>query len=128
MEKLKYTLLALFLFLISYTSNYGQESPTITSVVENLEKGSYVILEVRMQLEDEFQTVEGNQSANLSRIAIFTGKNKDKEILTKGFTGYNQVVLSLNELEEAGFVLQETYPIKGNSLLITHYVFRKGKK
>ena len=83
MEKLKYTLLASILFLASYSINYGQEAPTITSVVENLEKGSYVILEVRMQLEDEFQTVEGNQSANLSRIALFTGKNKNKEILSK---------------------------------------------
>lgn len=104
------------------------QNNSIASVVDGLEKGSYVILEVRMQLEDEFQTVEGNESANLSRIAVFTGKNKDKEVLSKGFNGYNQVVQYLNEMKESGFKLEETYPMKGNSLLITHYVFQKIKK
>ncbi|MFT7613501.1 MAG: hypothetical protein ACI9J3_002476 [Parvicellaceae bacterium] len=101
---------------------------TIPDVVANLEKGTYVILEVRMQLEDEFQTVEGNQSANLSRVAIFTGINKDKEILSKGFTGFNSVVRYLNQMKDYGFEMQESYPLKGNSLLITHYVFKKIKK
>jgi hypothetical protein len=96
--------------------------------VANVEKGSYVILEVRMQLEGEFQTVEGNLSANLSRVAVFTGKNKDKEVLSKGFEGFNKVVQYINDMKDAGFELEETYPMKGNSLLITHYVFVKVKK
>ena len=107
--------------------SFAQDN-TISTVVKDLSKGSYVILEVRMQLEDEFQTVEGNESANLSRIAVFTGKNTDKEVLSKGFKGYNQVVQYLNDMKESGFELEETYPIKGNSLLITHYVFKKIKK
>ena len=85
-------------------------------------------MEVRMQLEDEFQTIEGNEAANLSRVAIFTGKNKNNELLSRGFSGYNQVVQYLNQLENFGFVLNQTYSIKGNSLLITHYVFRKQKR
>ncbi len=104
------------------------QTDKLETALGEVDKGSYVILEVRMQLEDEFQTVEGNQSANLSRIAVFTGKNKDKEVLSKGFEGYNQVVNYLNDMKAAGFELEEAYPMKGNSLLITHYIFKKVKK
>ena len=104
------------------------QTNSIKSVVSSLEKGTYVILEVRMQLEDEFQTVEGNQSANLSRVAVFTGTNNGKEIISKGFTGFNSVVAYLNEMKDAGYSLEESYPLKGNSLMITHYIFKKVKK
>jgi len=126
MEKMKKIGLIICLSIVTILG-ISQEN-TIPDVVANLEKGSFAILEVRMQLEDEFQTVEGNQSANLSRVAIFTGINKDKEILSKGFTGFNSVVKYLNQMKDYGFELQESYPLKGNSLLITHYVFKKVKK
>jgi len=126
MEKMKKIGLIICLSIVTILG-ISQEN-TIPEVVANLEKGSFAILEVRMQLEDEFQTVEGNQSANLSRVAIFTGINKDKEILSKGFTGFNSVVKYLNQMKDYGFELQESYPLKGNSLLITHYVFKKVKK
>lgn len=104
------------------------QSQELNNALEEVNKGEYVILEVRMQLEDVFQTLEGNESANLSRIAIFTGKNKDREIVVRGFEGFNQVVKYFNEIEQMGFDLKSSYPIKGNSLLITHYVFRKIKR
>ena len=126
MERMKK--IGIFLCLISIVlSGFGQGN-SISEAVSELDKGCYVILEVRMQLEDEFQTVEGNESANLSRVALFTGKNAGKEILSKGFSGFNKVVDYLNEMKAAGFNLEESYPMKGNSLMITHYVFKKVKK
>ena len=117
----------IFCSIVFTTAGFGQQG-TLIDATSNCKKGEYVIMEVRMQLEDEFQTIEGNEAANLSRIAVFTGENKDNELLSKGFSGYNQVVKYLNQLESIGFVLDQTYSIKGNSLLITHYVFRKQKR
>lgn len=113
--------------IILTITGYAQQSK-FSDAIASCKKGEYVIMEVRMQLEDEFQTIEGNESASLSRVAIFTGENNGNELLSRGFNGYNQVVQYLNELENFGFFLVQTYPIKGNSLMITHYVFRKGKR
>ena len=119
---------ALFIVMFCAAFNGFSQNKNIDEVLANVDKGNYVVLEVRMQLEDEFQTVEGNESANLSRLAIFTGKNKGKEILSKGFSGYNSVVEHMNQIKSNGFKLNETYSIKGNSLMITHYVFEKAKR
>jgi len=126
MEKpMRFTLI--FYSIIFTLTGFSQQTK-LTDAISKCKKGEYVIMEVRMQLEDEFQTIEGNEAANLSRVAIFTGKNKNNELLSRGFSGYNQVVQYLNQIENFGFVLNQTYSIKGNSLLITHYVFRKQKR
>jgi len=114
----------LFISLFSF-SIWGQNE--ITTLSKESQKGSYAILEVRLNMEDEFRTVEGRDNEGLSRIALFTGKNKDKEIISKGFEGYNQVVEYLNEMKKNGWILMETYTIKGNSLILTHYLFEKKK-
>lgn len=119
----KLILLALFpLFSIQMLSQNS-----IAESVGSVGKGEYVILEVRMQMEDVFQTIEGNSSGNLSRIAIFAGKNKGKELISKGFQGFGEVVQNLNQLQEKGFNLVETYNVNGSSLLITHYVLIRKK-
>ena len=126
MERMKRRCITLIFALIA-TTGFCQSS-VLHDVLSEMNKGEYVIIEVRMQLEGEFQTLEGNESANLSRIAVFSGKNKGREIIVKGFEGFNQVVHYINEMEHLGFVLKSSYPIKGNNLLITHYVFRKTKR
>ena len=125
--EIMHRLISVIITLVISTIGFSQ-SQELNNALEEVNKGEYVILEVRMQLEDVFQTLEGNESANLSRIAIFTGKNKDREIVVRGFEGFNQVVKYFNEIEQMGFDLKSSYPIKGNSLLITHYVFRKIKR
>jgi hypothetical protein len=105
--------------------SHGQNS--IKGLSSTIKKGEYAILEVRLNMEDEFRTVEGRDNEGLSRLALFTGQNKDREILSKGFSGYNEVVKYLNEMKQYGWNLVETYTIKGNSLIITHYLFQKTK-
>jgi hypothetical protein len=119
------TLLFSFLFTFCSMTNWAQNE--INTLSKDVQKGSYAILEVRLNMEDEFRTVEGRDNEGLSRIALFTGQNKEKEILNKGFNGFNDVVVYLNEMKKNGWLLIETYTIKGNSLIITHYVFEKKK-
>lgn len=119
------TLLISLLFTFCTLTNWAQNE--INTLSKDVQKGSYAILEVRLNMEDEFRTVEGRDNEGLSRIALFTGKNKEKEILNKGFNGFNDVVVYLNEMKKNGWLLIETYTIKGNSLIITHYVFEKKK-
>ena len=90
------------------------------------QKGDYVILEMRLNKEDEFRTMEGGASS-LARIAIYSGKNKDEELISKGFKGMNSVLVILNELKKNGFKLVDVYTIKGESLIITHYVIERRK-
>lgn len=104
---------------------FGQNS--ITELSEDVDKGSYAILEVRLNMEDEFRTVEGRDTEGLARIALFLGDNEEKEILFKGFSGYNKVVGYLNEMKDNGWVLEDSYPLEGSSLIITHFVFKKKK-
>lgn len=122
MIKLIYTTALLFIAGLTF----GQNS--IKGLSQEVEKGSYAILEVRLNMEDEFRTVEGRDTEGLARIALFTGDNDDRQILFKGFNGYNKVVAYLNEMKDNGWVLEETYTIPGSALIITHYVFVKKKK
>lgn len=114
------------LFISAASFAFGQN--TITELSKEVEKGSYGILEVRLNMEDEFRTVEGRDTEGLARVALFLGNNNEKAILSKGFTGYNKVVDYINEMKDNGWILEDTYSLKGSSLLITHYVFVKKKK
>lgn len=89
-------------------------------------KGDYVILELRLNKEDEFRTMEGGKSS-LARIAVYTGKNNEDALITKGFDGMNSVLLVLNDLKQNGFRLVEVYTVKGESLIVTHYVLERKK-
>ncbi len=122
MKKVLY--IATLLFISTFT--FGQN--TISELSKDVEKGTYCILEVRLNMEDEFRTVEGRDTEGLARVALFLGDNEQKEVLSKGFNGYNKVVMYLNEMKDHGWVLENTYSLKGSSLLITHYIFIKKKK
>lgn len=111
--------------LILGTISFGQN--TITDLSKDVKKGTYSILEVRLNMEDEFRTVEGRDTEGLARVALFLGGNEGKEVLSKGFTGYNKVVTYLNEMQANGWILQDTYTLAGSSLITTHYVFVKKK-
>jgi hypothetical protein len=105
----------------------GQESQNVLSKLKSLtEKGDYILVEVRLNSEDEFRTIEGS-SSSLARLALFTGNNQGTEILSKGFDGMNEIVTLLNKLKKNGWRLVDVYPIKGNSLIITHYVLERKK-
>ena len=115
------------LFIIISSIAFSQEKQDLISKLKELtNKGDYIILEVRLNNEDEFRTIEGGKSS-LARIALFTGENKDDEIISKGFEGMNTVVLLLNKLKKNGWRLIDTYPIKGQSLILTHYVLERKK-
>ncbi len=91
-----------------------------------IKKGDYIILELRLNKEDEFRTMEGGASS-LARIAVYSGKNLGEELVVKGFEGLNSFVTVLNSLKHAGFKLIEVYPVKGESLIITHYILERRK-
>jgi hypothetical protein len=116
------------LFLVSIAfSLSAQDAVSLSAKLKGVtEKGDYVILELRLNKEDEFRTMEGGKSS-LARIAIYTGKNQGTEMISKGFEGMNAVVNVLNELKQNGWRLIESYPIKGESLLITHYILERRK-
>jgi hypothetical protein len=109
-------------------SAIGFSQNTVKELSVGIEKGQYGIIEVRLNMEDEFRTLEGRDSKGLARISFFTGKGDDKCLLSKGFQGFDQVVIILNEMSENGWELISNYPIRGSSLLITHYLFEKIKK
>ena len=114
--------------VIALFSVIGFSQNTVKELSVGIEKGKYGIIEVRLNMEDEFRTLEGRDSKGLARISFFTGKGDDKCLLSKGFRGFDQVVIILNEMSENGWKLISTYPIRGSSLLITHYLFEKIKK
>lgn len=119
--------LTLFLLIFISSIAFSQEKQDLVDKLkESTKKGDYIILEVRLNSEDEFRTIEGG-SSSLARIAIFTGKNQGDEIVAKGFDGMNTVVLTLNKLKNNGWRLVNTYPIKGQSLIITHYILERKK-
>jgi hypothetical protein len=120
-----FIVLHIIICTLTQVTAFGQNS--VKGLSSSVKKGDYAILEVRLNMEDEFRTVEGRDNEGLSRIALFTGQNKDREILSKGFSGYNEVVKLLNEMKQYGWTLVESYTIKGNSLIITHYIFQKIK-
>ena len=119
---------ALITIAITLCSIIGFSQNTVKELSDGIEKGQYGIVEVRLNMEDEFRTLEGRDSKGLARISFFTGKGEDKCLLSKGFRGVDHVVIILNEMNENGWKLVSTYPIRGTSLLITHYVFVKVKK
>lgn len=89
-------------------------------------KGDYIILELRLNKEDEFRTMEGGKSS-LARVAVYSGENTNEELVVKGFDGMNSFVTILNNLKRSGFRLIEVYPVKGESLIITHYILERKK-
>jgi len=125
MKEINKTLITIAITLCSVI---GFSQNTVKELSDGIEKGQYGIVEVRLNMEDEFRTLEGRDSKGLARISFFTGKGEDKCLLSKGFRGVDHVVIILNEMNENGWKLVSTYPIRGTSLLITHYVFVKVKK
>ena len=119
---------SLITIAITLCSVIGFSQNTVKELSDGIEKGQYGIVEVRLNMEDEFRTLEGRDSKGLARISFFTGKGEDKCLLSKGFKGVDHVVIILNEMNENGWKLVSTYPIRGTSLLITHYLFVKVKK
>jgi len=115
-------------FLVSLSfSLSAQDNVNLASKLKSLtEKGDYVILELRLNKEDEFRTMEGSNSS-LARIAIYTGNNQGTEVVSKGFEGMNSVVTILNDLKKNHWRMIQTYSIKGESLLVTHYVLERKK-
>ena len=116
------------IFLISFAGiAICQENTNLSTKLKSLtQKGDYVILELRLNNEDEFRTIEGS-SSSLARIAIFTGNNQGTEVLSKGYEGVNAIVNILNDLKRNGWILSQSYSIKGESLIITHYVLERKK-
>ncbi|MDF1672791.1 MAG: hypothetical protein P1U41_04760 [Vicingaceae bacterium] len=122
--KKQFTLLVL-IFISSIA--FSQEKQSLVDKLKaSTKKGDYIILEVRLNSEDEFRTIEGG-SSSLARMAVFTGNNQGDEIITKGFEGMNTVVLTLNKLKKNGWRFLDTYSIKGQSLIITHYILERKK-
>jgi hypothetical protein len=120
-------LVSLF-FLISLAFNASAQDQVSVSaqLKEVTKKGDYIVFELRLNNEDEFRTMEGGKSS-LARIAIYTGNNDGDEVLSKGFKGMNAVVKVLNELKQNGWLLVDSYSIKGESLLLTHYILERRK-
>jgi hypothetical protein len=120
--------LLFIIFLVSFSLNLNaQDKVSLVSKLKTLtNKGDYIILELRLNNEDEFRTLEGSNSS-LARVAIYTGNNEGTEMVSKGFEGMNAIVSVLKDLKQNGWRLVETYPIKGESLLITHYVLERKK-
>jgi hypothetical protein len=120
--------LLFIIFLVSFSLNLNaQDKVSLVSKLKTLtNKGDYIILELRLNNEDEFRTLEGSNSS-LARVAIYTGNNEGTEMVSKGFEGMNAIVSVLKDLKQNGWRLVDTYPIKGESLLITHYVLERKK-
>ncbi len=122
--------ITLLLVLLAVTSvGYSQDENKINIVgkLKSLtKKGDYTILEVRLNNEDEFRTIEGG-SSSLARLAVFTGNNEGAEVLSKGFDGINSIVAILNDLKANGWILNDVYSIKGESLIVTHYILERKK-
>lgn len=120
-------LLSIFFILSLTISLSAQDNPNLVSKLKTLtKKGDYIILEVRLNKEDEFRTIEGSNSS-LARIAVFTGNNQGTEVVSKGFDGINSIISILNNLKGNGWRLLDVYPIKGESLIITHYLLERKK-
>jgi len=115
-----------FLVLFSFSVS-AQDSVSLSSKLKEItKKGDYIIVELRLNKEDEFRTMEGGKSS-LARIALYSGNNQGAELVSKGFEGMNSVVTVLNDLKQNGWRLIDTCPIKGESLIITHYILERRK-
>ena len=116
------------IFLVSLAfSLSAQSNVNLATKLKSLtKKGDCIILELRLNKEDEFRTMEGSESS-LARVAVYTGNNQGAEVISKGFAGMNAIVTILKDLKQNGWKLLEVYPIKGESLIITHYVLERKK-
>lgn len=120
-------LLSLFFLISLSVSLIAQDNVNLASKLKTLtKKGDYVVLELRLNKEDEFRTIEGSNSS-LARIAVYTGNNQGTEVVSKGFEGMNSIVAILKNLKQNGWKLVDVYPIKGESLIITHYILERKK-
>lgn len=127
MIKFTKAILIFGLFLFITPCLKAQEPINVVGKLKSLtKKGDYAILEVRLNNEDEFRTTDGS-SSSLARLSLFTGNNEGAELLTKGFEGMNAIISILNDLKSNGFTLVDVYSIKGESLIITHYVIERKK-
>ncbi len=127
MKKIVSSLILVGIIIVSASNLFAQEPINIVGKLKSLtKKGDYAILEVRLNNEDEFRTTEGSNSS-LARISLFTGNNEGEELMAKGFEGMNAIVSMLNDLKANGFILVNTYTIKGESLIITHYIIERKK-
>lgn len=115
-------------FLILFSLNLSaQDGLSVSHQLKGFtKKGDYVIVELRLNKEDEFRTMEGGKSS-LARIAVYSGNNYGAELVSKGFEGMNSLVALLNNLKQNGWRLIESYPIKGESLILTHYILERRK-
>jgi len=124
--KNKGTILITVSFLLAISS-FAQNGNDIVSKLKSLtKKGDYAILEMRLNNEDEFRTTDGSTSS-LARLSIFTGNNNGAEVISKGFDGMNSIVAVLNKLKSGGWRVVEVYPLKGESLILTHYLLERKK-
>lgn len=120
-------LLSLFFLISLSVSLSAQDNANLASKLKTLtKKGDYIVLELRLNKEDEFRTIEGSNSS-LARIAVYTGNNQGAEVVSKGFEGMNSIVTILKNLKQNGWKLVDVYPIKGESLIITHYILERKK-
>lgn len=123
---MKKALFLIFIFCFAFLPRIFAQESIAEKLKKSTKKGDYIILELRINNEDEFRTIEGGESS-LTRIAIFTGSNSGNEVIRKGFDGFNSIVLILNDLKLNGWVINSVYSIKGDSLIITHYVLERKK-
>lgn len=125
---MKKSVLILLVFILGFTSiMVAQQTQSASKKINAVtKKGDYAILELRLNNEDEFRTIEGSETS-LTRISIFTGKNQGAEVIRKGFEGMNTVVEILNDLKSNGWLLEQVYSMKGESLIITHYLLVRKK-
>ena len=127
MKKVISSILLIGFFIVTISNLLAQEPINVVGKLKSLtKKGDYAILEVRLNNEDEFRTIEGSNSS-LARLALFTGNNEGTELILKGFEGMNSIVSILNDLKVNGFHLINVYTIKGESLIITHYIIERKK-
>lgn len=124
---MKSILALLMVICLSATTLMAQEKNKLEDLLADKDKGSYAVLEIRLNKEDEFRTIEGT-SSSVTRISLFTGDNQEKEILIRKFNGFNDVVKLLNRCKDIGWVVKDTYRMNGESLLIVHYLIVKKKR
>ena len=126
-SKIGFLVITVFCLLASVNTFAQGEKVNVVSKLKSLtKKGDYAILEMRLNNEDEFRTIDGSTSS-LARLAVFTGNNNGTEVISKGFEGMNEIVSVLNDLKANGWRLVDVYSLKGESLIITHYLIERRK-
>ncbi|MCB9361707.1 MAG: hypothetical protein H6587_08825 [Flavobacteriales bacterium] len=127
LSKIQGVITLIFCLFITISSFAQDGEVNVVGKLKSLtKKGDYAILEVRLNNEDEFRTTDGSTSS-LARLAVFTGNNNGAEVISKGFEGMNSIVGVLNQLKANGWRLVDVYSMKGESLIITHYVIERRK-